>query len=115
MTTHWVITIEYGTGEGHRFEPLTQFAATHEEARRRLYTYACEHKHRESLRQRSRHVFRQDEHTYYVQVRGAVSGHHLRYRLAELVWSTEKALLPDPRPQEPQDAVPDDPWHPPAQ
>ncbi|MGY0491295.1 hypothetical protein [Streptomyces sp. WG-D5] len=109
--TRWVITLEYGAGDGHSFGALTRFDSSRDEARAALYRYACEHRHRPGLRQRGREVFREHDDAYYVRVTGAMSTHDVRYRLAELVWSTDDG--PDPGPPRPPSQWRRDVWAPP--
>ncbi|MFJ8539229.1 hypothetical protein [Streptomyces sp. NPDC093591] len=72
-----------------RFRPIARFEGTREEARRTLYETACTHKFTEGLQQRRREVYRVDDDTYYVEVKGGLGTYCLRYSLAERVWSSD--------------------------
>ncbi|MDQ0598446.1 hypothetical protein QF037_002791 [Streptomyces canus] len=68
---------------------IERFEGNREEARSRLYETACAHKFADGLQQRRREVFRVDDDTYYVEIKGGLGRYRLRYYLAERVWSTE--------------------------
>jgi hypothetical protein len=82
---HWVIVEEHVD----RLRGIERFEGTREEARSRLYETACAHKFAERLQQSRREVFRVDDDTYYVEIKGGLGKYRLRYYLAERVWSTE--------------------------
>ncbi|MFE9926968.1 hypothetical protein ACFYQA_37165 [Streptomyces sp. NPDC005774] len=82
---HWVVVEE----REDTLRPIARFESTREEARRRLYETACTHRFAGGLLQQRREVCRVDDDTYFVEVKGGPDTYHLRYCLAERVWSTD--------------------------
>ncbi|WP_406356765.1 hypothetical protein OHB56_30700 [Streptomyces sp. NBC_01635] len=82
---HWIVVEE----REETLRPIARFEGTREEARRRLYEAACTHRFAGGLKQQRREVYRVDDDTYFVEIKGGLGTHRLRYCLAEHVWSTD--------------------------
>ncbi|MEU5313393.1 hypothetical protein [Streptomyces sp. NPDC021562] len=91
----WVVVVDRTTGNHYDVEEVAHFEGTREEARARLYEIACTHRPGVVLRQKRRQVYRMgDGDMYYAAIEGAMSTHHVMYRLAELAWSTHPESWP---------------------